>query len=179
LIFKRNKISYRVFWNKSYNMNEFFTINLFLPKNSKKYEDDVYLHGKKILDELKLKRGMKILDLGCGSVGKISIPGASRNLNVQGVDISDKALELLEKRAKEKNLSLQLRRIDINKKMPLKSNYYDAVVCINTAMHIRNIKNVLNEALRVRKPEGKLLLESIWNEENIFMKIFEGPQNTT
>lgn len=175
LFYKKEKSTKdRDFWNKVYNKHEFFTISLYTPNDPKEFTKNLYSHGKNTLDRLILKKFMRVLDVGCGSVGTISIPAASEGLNVHCFDISNVAIRLLKKRAGKMNLIKNMRFciFDVNKKWPIKTGYYDAVICISTAMHIKNLKNLFNEALRVRKTGGRILIDGIWNKNSIFMKIF-------
>ncbi len=78
-------------------------------------EGDYYLqepftkHTKKeidfLLEEFKLPKGAKILDMGCG-VGRHSIELAKRGYRVTGIDISQKMLEKAKNGPKKRVLKL-------------------------------------------------------------------------
>ncbi len=101
-----------------------------------------------------LKPGMKVLDLGCGK-GRHSIYCAEKGLDVFAVDISDNALNVLEK-GKGK-LPIEIIQSDI-KKMPFSEDYFDAIITVNVINHgyWKDIRAYFKEATRVLK-RGALL----------------------
>jgi SAM-dependent methyltransferase len=48
-------------------------------------------------------------------------------------------------------------KFDIEKKFPIESEVYDAIVCMNVLEHIFNYQNVLDEGARVLKKGGKFV----------------------
>lgn len=47
---------------------------------------------------------------------------------------------------------------DMEKRFPLDSESYDHILCVNALEHIYNFSNVINEAFRVLKNNGSLVL---------------------
>jgi 2-polyprenyl-3-methyl-5-hydroxy-6-metoxy-1,4-benzoquinol methylase len=80
----------------------------------------------------------KGLDLGSGS-GKNSLYLASKGLNVQAVDISRKALNLLKEQAQMLGLKVWTFRHDMYK-FPIEENKYDVILCLWSLMFLEPIK---------------------------------------
>ena len=91
---KENKNFYKSFWrHPNYEKNMVGVMSDYYVKNFKK----------------KLKKGAKILDMGCGP-GYFSLELARNGFDVTGVDISDGAiLEAIKTSKKKKNKNLKLR----------------------------------------------------------------------
>lgn len=119
---------------------------------------------KKILkSKIKLKLNIKILDAGCGT-GYVAETLKKLNFkNITGIDFSKKMLEI----AKSKQIYSRLICQSLNKKIKLRSNQFDLVVCtgVLTSGHVG--PNAIKELIRVIKPKG-LLICSI--AESIFIK---------
>ncbi len=110
-----------------------------------KLTDDIYLHFSEVLKDIKKYspeiRG-KVLDLGAGkSPYKIFFKNASEYLRLDNRDY--------------KNIDIVA---DITKKLPIKNNSFDSVVCIQVLEHIKNPKFVVDEIYRVLKNNGRCLL---------------------
>ena len=153
-------------------------------KNAKKYSFDYwdgsrsqgyggykYIPGRwkktaeKIIKFYNLKKGSKILDVGCGK-GYLLFemlliePG----LKVYGTDISNYAIKNAKKEVK-KNLI----KHDISKKLPFSKSYFDLVMSLNTIhnLEIYNLENAIKEIQRVGKKK-LIVVESFRNETELF-----------
>src|SRR3954465_5099046 len=60
--------------------------------------------GEALIEKLGIKKGLKVLDLGCGD-GTTAIPAAKRGADVLGVDISTSLVAAGNKRARELGLA--------------------------------------------------------------------------
>lgn len=130
--------------------------------------DELYETGELVVDEPDprlgefyrefLSPGMVVLDMGCGS-GRHALFLAEKGIETYGVDVSKKALEMLEQEANKRELNVDLKHSDM-KEMPYNSGYFDAVVCIHVLTHgtIKEIKSYLKEALRILKKDGLFFL---------------------
>lgn len=102
----------------------------------------------------RLPRVKKLLDLGCGK-GEFLEVCQNFGLSTWGVDVSDYALS----QAKRKNKESQFFCLDLNKKkLPFKSNSFEAVTCFDLVEHLSFPSLVLSEAFRVLKPGGVLFV---------------------
>lgn len=110
-----------------------------------KLTDDIYLHFSEVLKDIKKYAPAingKVLDLGAGkSPYKIFFKNASEYLRLDNRDY--------------KNIDIVA---DITKKLPIKNNSFDSVVCIQVLEHVKNPKFVVNEICRVLKNNGRCLL---------------------
>lgn len=116
-------------------------------------------HLNRILEFVKIKNGMKILDLGTGS-GYLSFPIAKNNpgCDVTGLDIVNDALEVNRTRADAegiKNLSfVSYDGIDF----PFEADFFDLVVTRYALHHFPDIEHSIGEVSRVLKSGGRLFI---------------------
>lgn len=100
----------------------------------------------------KNKKGLNILDAGCGT-------GINMNLlqkygEVHGIDNSDRALVFCRKRGLK-----NLKKASVEK-MPYKSDYFDIVTILDvlTSRHIKDDVGALNEINRILKKNGRVFI---------------------
>ena len=107
--------------------------------------DDIYLHFSEILKVIKFYSKTikgKVLDVGAGkSPYRPFFKNSSEYLKLDyfdypGIDIVT----------------------DINNKLPLKSDFFDSVVCFQVLEHLRQPENAIKEMYRVLKKGGVCLL---------------------
>jgi ubiquinone/menaquinone biosynthesis C-methylase UbiE len=126
----------------------------------------INIHGKYgsrdidqwMLDLLKLERGIKILDVGCGS-GKQCFSFhkfLGGEAEIHGGDVN---VELLNQ-AREANAKIgnpiQIREVDFNKTFPFESDQFDLVSCCFAIYYAEDIPFTLAEMHRVLKPGGRM-----------------------
>ena len=91
-------------------------------------------------------KDIKILDAGCGT-GLVGIQLKKNGyLNIDGVDLSSKLLELV-----PPNYYKKLIQIDLNKSLKIKDNSYDAILCVGTFTYGHVKPNALDEFIRISK----------------------------
>src|SRR3989344_6739109 len=107
----------------------------------------------KIVNLLDLKKGERLLDLGCGT-GSLLIVTKNRHPNIEmiGVDVDEKVLEIAENKFKKTGLNIKLVKSSANK-LPFPDNSFDAVVSTLVFHHlpIDIKKQALKEIHRVLK----------------------------
>lgn len=114
--------------------------------------------GDELVEKLGVKKGMKVLDLGCGD-GTTAVPEAKRGAEVLGVDIARNLVEAGNRRAREMGLSnLKFEEGDATDLSPLKDKSFDLVVSIFGAMFAPKPFDVAREMVRVTKPGGKIVM---------------------
>lgn len=114
--------------------------------------------GATLVDKLGIKKGIKVLDLGCGD-GTTAIPAAKIGADVLGVDIARNLVEAGNKRIKEEGLTnISIQEGDATNLQELDDNKFDVVVSIFGAMFAPKPHDVAKEMVRVTKPGGKIVM---------------------
>jgi len=120
---------------------------------------------RKLLFLRALKKGQKILDVGCGN--GLLIPGVmSKGAVYTGSDISNKLIVIAKKRYKKEVKEKKARFVIADAvKLPFKKNSFDMAVSFSVLHHIPSeVLRVkfLKEMKRVLKPGGTAVV-SVWN----------------
>ena len=151
----------------------------------KYYDDWGYNYDKDMIDwnytgpketviafkKFKTRKDIKILDAGCGT-GLVGIELKKNNyINIDGLDLSKKLLDLIPK-GYYKNLSIA----DLNKPLSVNDNFYEAILCVGTFTfgHVR--PNALDEFIRITKNKGLICFtinEGIYEKYGFDKKIEE------
>ncbi len=147
-------------------------------KKVEKYYDDVsaeYDEKRRekyisIIDEImwshitavlgQVKKG-RILDAG-GGTGEWSIPMAKEGFDVTLVDLSEKMIQVAEKKSKEAGVfdKMTFRKANLND-LEFEDGYFDAVLCIGEVLSCIDsdlLHTVIEELARVLKSGGKMIL---------------------
>jgi len=133
-------------------------------KELDKYLNGLWNSSEKLLNILGLKKGMKLIDIGCGSMGRVIIPAASQGIQTYGLDISKMALDKLKRRLEVFGLQCNLIHGDITEGIQYPQNYFDAVISMGTIMHIKEVQNALFHIARIVKEFGKVFITSFLNK---------------
>lgn len=103
---------------------------------------------EKVVGLFNRNNGGKILDVGCGD-GLISeLIGKKTGAKMYGVDVADAAVRLSRKRGIDSKI------FDVNKEIPFKNSFFDAVYCGEVLEHVFDVDNLIDEIKRVLKPRG-------------------------
>jgi SAM-dependent methyltransferase len=100
----------------------------------------------------------KLLELGCGQ-GRDTIFFASNELDVHALDSSIIAVENLDKKLREKNISIHLKHFDARQGIPFSNNFFDAIYAhmfFNMRFTDEELKFLFIESNRVLKNNGML-----------------------
>ncbi|MHC1720335.1 MAG: class I SAM-dependent methyltransferase [Clostridiaceae bacterium] len=108
---------------------------------------------------LEIKKGMKILDVGCGT-GNFCIKLAEAGCKVTGIDISEEMLAIARVKASEKKLQINFINMDVAD-LKFKDNEFDAVISMATVEFIHNVTKMIEEIFRVVKIEGQVFIGTI------------------
>jgi 2-polyprenyl-3-methyl-5-hydroxy-6-metoxy-1,4-benzoquinol methylase len=119
---------------------------------------------KTVLKLADIKKGMTVLDFGCGR-GELIYQSAIKGANVIGIDYSDEAIKL-----SKESISHLPDELKVNSKiiklsagmLPLADNSVDRVLLIDVIEHLTNeeMNILLSEFYRILKPEGKLIIHT-------------------
>ena len=114
--------------------------------------------GEALVHQLEIKKGMKILDLGCGD-GTTAIPAAKLGADVLGVDIAQNLVEAGNRRVKEIGLTnCRFQEGDASNLHELNYRTFDLVVSIFGAMFAPKPFEVAKEMVRVTRPGGRVVM---------------------
>jgi len=122
------------------------------------------LNSALIVDKLGLSSGEHLADFGCGRSGAFTFLAArtvGKHGLVYAVDIIKDHLVLIDREAKEYNLAnIKTIWADLEKSQStrLSSNSLDVVLIINTLHQIKDHENTIQEAYRILKKDGRLLI---------------------
>ena len=123
-----------------------------------------------VIAQMNLKQGEAIADFGCGT-GYFSIPLAQKigeEGKVYSLDVVPEKLEAVESQAKTLGLTnLIVQRVNLENKegSKLKAESIDWVIMKDVLFQNKEKNNMLEEAKRVLKPGGKVLLVE-WKTED-------------
>ena len=121
------------------------------------------------------KKDIKIYDAGCGT-GLVGVELKKFGYNYfDGADLSQKLLDLVPKK-----LYQNLSRVDLNKKIKIQDDTYDAVMCVGTFTFGHVKPPALDEFVRVVKNKGLICFtinEGIYEEYGFDKKIEELKKN--
>ncbi len=114
--------------------------------------------GANLVHGLGIKKGAKVLDLGCGD-GTTAIPEAMLGADVLGVDIAGNLVEAGNKRAVQAGLpNCRFQVGDACDLSELADNSFDWVVSIFGAMFAPKPFEVAKEMVRVTRPGGRIVM---------------------
>lgn len=125
-------------------------------------------NGRRALLKLILEgsRPKKILDVGCGTGETLSyLQKLFPKAKLYGIDSSDKAIRFSKSRG-HKNIILAKAE-----KIPFQDNFFDVVLLLDVLEHIKNHQKAIDEAKRVLRKGGKIIITSpglsfIWSRHD-------------
>jgi len=160
-------------WEMAYRKNEAIAIHGRFSFKKKLNENKSWNSVDKLLSTFKITKKTKILDAGCGSLGRIVVPVAKRGFKVTGIDISNIAIELLEKRIRKLHIQNKCNLCvgDIQS-LPFESESFDIVISTNTMNHFFSLDKVISELSRVTKKQGFLYLDNFKNYDTSWRIVF-------
>jgi SAM-dependent methyltransferase len=107
-------------------------------------------------NDMKANNVKKILELGAGH-GRDTTFFVSNGIEVEALDYSIAAIEILDKIAKEKRLPIKPQTFDVNDSLPFLDEYFDAVyshMLLNMKFSLEELHFIFSEIRRVLKPKG-------------------------
>ena len=114
-------------------------------------------------------KDVKIFDAGCGT-GLVGLELRKFGyLNIDGMDLSKKLLDLIPKGYYQK-----LDQVDLNKPIKIKNDTYDAIMCVGTFTFGHVKPHALDEFIRLTKNKGLICFtinEGIYKEYGFDKKI--------
>jgi SAM-dependent methyltransferase len=108
---------------------------------------------------LELARGVRLLDVACGTGGLSVHLAQVTGCDVTGIDLEESGLDNGRRMAREAGLEARARfaRVDAGRRLPFAGGSFDAVVCIDALNHLPCRSAVFADWARVLVPGGRLL----------------------
>ncbi|MFF1509624.1 SAM-dependent methyltransferase [Streptomyces sp. NPDC058326] len=119
-------------------------------------------------DRLRVGPGSRVLDLGCGT-GRPALRIADRTgADVTGISISHKQVERATVLAADRDLTDRVRfeRADAMD-LPFAAGSFDAVIALESIIHMPDRARVLRQVARVLRPGGRLVLTDFFERAPI------------
>lgn len=120
---------------------------------------DNRIRWQSFIREVKLNQADKILDIGC-NYGFWSIKLAKLGMDVTGIDIISKAIEIAKKNAAKASLQISFKAMKVED-IGFKPNSFDKIISITVMQHILNdnlFKKTLHKFNSQLKYDGLLIL---------------------
>jgi len=112
-------------------------------------------HTRFILNNIKGKGKLRILDIGCG-YGRLCLPVIEKfpNAEIIGIDISETFVELFRKTTRQKSLVGAIEHI------PVDIGKFDYIICVTVLMYVEETKlqESIYNLIDLLKPEGRLII---------------------
>ena len=122
-----------------------------------------------ILGRLGIKTGAKVADLGCGGAGHFIVPVArlvGSHTHVYAVDILKSALRSVASKARLEGIN-NIRNVWSDLEIPgatkIRRQSLDFALLINILFQSKQHENIIKEAIRLVKEDGKILVID-WNQ---------------
>jgi len=111
-----------------------------------------------MLELLKLQKGMKILDVGCGA-GKQCLSFYNHlngNADITGGDVNAELLSQARQEIAKRGAAIKVIDLNFNEHFPLDDNIFDLASCCFAIYYAENMPFTISEMHRVLKPGGRL-----------------------
>lgn len=111
-----------------------------------------------MLDVLKLQKGIRILDVGCGA-GKQLLSFYNYlegDAKILGGDVNTELLEQARQEIAKRNASIQVMELNFNQPFPLDENQFDLASCCFAIYYAEDIPFTIHQMHRVIRPGGRL-----------------------
>ncbi len=109
---------------------------------------------KKTINTLNITENSRILDIGCGTGNLLYLlERENKNLELYGIDISEKMLNIAKNKLKNSKLSIQSAE-DID----FKDDSFDFVFSTEAFHHYSNYNQIMKNIYRILKKQGKLIV---------------------
>jgi len=128
-----------------------------------------FLNPEKILFRLDFKDGDVIADFGSGrGEWVVFLAKKLKNSKIFAIDILDEAISVLQKRLSQQKIeNVEIKKANVEKNCLLLNESCDWVLMTNLLFEVDDISNVFNEAKRVLKKKGRILVVD-WKKDVSF-----------
>ena len=116
-----------------------------------------------------------ILDVGCGG-GILAESMARLGGNVTGIDQSEIAIKIAKLHAKENNLSIDYKLLNIEEFLKKDSNKFDVITCLEMIEHVPDPSSIIKSCSKKLKKNGRLYVSTINRNLKAFLFAIVGAE---
>ena len=116
-----------------------------------------------------------ILDVGCGG-GILAESMARLGGNVTGIDQSEIAIKIAKLHAKENNLSIDYKLLNIEDFLKKDSNKFDVITCLEMIEHVPDPASIITSCAKKLKKNGRLYVSTINRNLKAFLFAIVGAE---
>ena len=154
--YEQASLLYDLFWAKRKSASLHFG---YWKDDTKHLREALTLHKKKLTVFAKIPQNANILDMGCGVGGAAIFLAENFNAQVTGVNISAAQLKEAKENVQKAGLQKQVSFLQADYlKTSLSNGTYDVIWAVESFFHCEDKTAFLQEAHRLLKPKGKLVL---------------------
>lgn len=141
------------------------------------YFDGAYLIYSCVIKLVRLQSGNKVLDIGCGT-GTVLLRlrrQYGNSVSLYGIDPSRDMIEIAVKKSKKRGADIEF-IITAGERLPFEDGTFDIVISSLAFHHMpQGTKTkVIEEAWRVLKPNGRLVISDFGKPHGLFSKLIAG-----
>ena len=132
---------------------------------------------RRLVEQSRIKRGDRILDLGCGTATlTVLIKRSHPDAEVVGLDGDSRILEIARRKAAKEGLEIKLDE-GMSYELPYADNSFDRVLSSLFFHHLtrENKARTLNEVFRILRPGGELHVADFGKPQNALMRVASLP----
>lgn len=116
-----------------------------------------------------------ILDVGCGG-GILAESMAKLGGNVTGIDQSEIAIKIAQLHAKENNLSINYKLLNIDDFLEKDSSKFDVITCLEMIEHVPDPASIITSCSKKLKKNGRLYVSTINRNLKAFLFAIVGAE---
>lgn len=116
-----------------------------------------------------------ILDVGCGG-GILAESMAKLGGNVTGIDQSEIAIKIAQLHAKENNLSINYKLLNIDDFLKKDSSKFDVITCLEMIEHVPDPASIITSCSKKLKKNGRLYVSTINRNLKAFLFAIVGAE---
>lgn len=116
-----------------------------------------------------------ILDVGCGG-GILAESMAKLGGNVTGIDQSEIAIKIAQLHAKENNLSINYKLLNIEDFLKKDSSKFDVITCLEMIEHVPDPASIITSCSKKLKKNGRLYVSTINRNLKAFLFAIVGAE---